>query len=130
MKYVLAAVAIIVTAIAVPNFRTARERSRQKRTMADIRTIAVAWDAFAEDTHTYSVRDVRRALEPTYVRHFPPVDGWGTPFELAAKGNHYSIRSYGSDRRRDSKIVPGGNPDFARDILYEDATFIAYPEGI
>jgi hypothetical protein len=121
MKYVLAAVLLTLAVVATQNLREQISRSRQKRTMADIRSIATAWETQAEKVNRYDVRDVRV---------LPRTDAWGTPFELAGSGNDYSIRSYGSDRRRDERLIEGPHTDFARDIVYANGAFIAYPEGI
>ena len=40
---IVVAIIGILAAIAIPNLLTAIQRSKQKRTMSDIRTIAVAW---------------------------------------------------------------------------------------
>src|SRR5258706_16273245 len=50
---VLVAVLGIVAAIAVPNFITAQQRARQKRTMADIRMLATAAESYASDNNQY-----------------------------------------------------------------------------
>src|SRR5688572_28259577 len=47
----------ILAAIAIPNLLTAQERAKQKRTMADLRSIATACEAYATDTNRYP--DVR-----------------------------------------------------------------------
>jgi len=138
MKYAVAAVLLALAAIAVPNLHTARQRSHQKRSMADIRTIATAWEARAADRNTYlvghpgvvSYGDLRRALEPKYVKHLPRNDGWGNAFQFVGTDQEYSIRALGSDHRVDAKFVPGATTDFARDILYGNGTFISYPEGL
>src|ERR1700742_260140 len=46
---ILVAIAGVVAAIAIPNFLTAMQRSKQKRTMADIRTVSTAVEAYAFD---------------------------------------------------------------------------------
>ena len=46
--------------VAVPNLLVARNRSRQKRTMADMRTISNAWQARATDLKSYTVDPDRR----------------------------------------------------------------------
>jgi type II secretory pathway pseudopilin PulG len=128
---------IVILAIAflaslmVPNFLTARNRSRQKRTMADMRTIAAALEARATDVNSYTIvpdahnenpgksveafatlhhesfSDLERALVPTYIKKLPRKDGWGVDFDIRT-GNYtdkgaalYAVRSYGSDRRPD-----------------------------
>src|SRR5437660_12266334 len=46
---IVVAIIGILAAIAIPNLLTAMQRSKQKRTMADMRTIATAWEARATD---------------------------------------------------------------------------------
>jgi len=121
MKYVLAAVLLTIAAIAVPNLHTAMQRSNEKRTMVAMRDIATAWEARAEKVNRYAVEDLHGVARK---------DGWGNPFELSGSGEVYSIRSYGSDHRRDKKIIAGPHTDFAHDIVYANGTFVAYPEGI
>ena len=138
MKYLLSVVVLTAAALMVPNFLTARNRSAQKRTMADIRSAATAWEARATDRNSYLVgvsgrvtyENLRRAVEPTYVKHLARTDGWGNPFEFTGSAQEYSIRSLGSDRRADARFVPGATTDFASDIVYSNGTFLTYPEGI
>src|SRR5437588_241704 len=114
MKYVVATVVVLLSIIIVPNLLRARDRSAQQRTEADIRTAASAWEARASDRNSYLVgrpgrvpyEDLRRVLEPTYVKHLPGADGLGTPFEFVGSDQEYSIRAYGSDHRRDATIIP------------------------
>jgi len=92
--------------IAVPNVLTARNRSRQKRTMADMRTIAAALEARASDVNSYAIvpdahnenpgtsveafttlhhesfADLERALVPKYIKKLPRKDGWGVDFDI------------------------------------------------
>ena len=114
------------------------QRSDQKRTMADMRTIATAWEARATDRNTYLVArpgivsydDLHLALEPKYVKQLPRDDGWGNPFVFASNDQEYSIRAIGADHRIDGHLVPGATTDFDCDILYANGSFTAYPEGI
>src|ERR1700746_3663440 len=85
---IVVAIIGILAAIAIPNLLTAMQRSKQKRTMADMRTIATAWEARATDTNKYNasgysfpgstinLSDLQNYLSPTYVRTFPSKDGW------------------------------------------------------
>src|SRR5213076_3437685 len=50
---IVVAIIGILAAIAIPNLLTAMQRSKQKRTMADIRSIATAWEARATDMNNY-----------------------------------------------------------------------------
>src|SRR5215213_4398361 len=109
----LIVVAIIgsLAAIAIPNLLTAMQRSKQKRTMADIRTIATAWEARATDVNSYAAAGAAFTwpadgvsggaldgmLSPTYIKSLPQKDGWGTLYGFAtgSVGQVYGIRSAG-----------------------------------
>lgn len=59
------AIAVIVaffSIMIIPNLLTARNRSRQKRTMADVRTIATALEARASDLNSYTIDPAAGAL--------------------------------------------------------------------
>jgi general secretion pathway protein G len=136
----------------VPHYRQTINRSRQKRTMADIRSIATAWEARATKFDTYSIGALRnsrvsarpvttaelaRSLEPTYIRHLPRADGWGTEFqfatgdeEIGGQAQTYMIRSLGSDRRSDRIAnLTGSTTNFEDDMIYSTGSFIRYPES-
>jgi len=148
----LLALLTLLAWIAVPNFLSARNRSRQKRTMADIRTIATAWQARATDRNEYTIgpgragatsqrvstADLARSLEPTYVKQMPRTDGWGNEFqftmsEFDEKGHaqRFSIRALGSDGEADriASLDSGATTNFADDIIYADGSFVRYPES-
>src|SRR5438270_10677446 len=87
----------ILAAIAIPNLLTAMQRSKQKRTMADMRTIATAWEARATDMNRYNAAgacsipgtaitsdNLNTFLAPTYVKSFPLKDGWGNAWTFMA----------------------------------------------
>ncbi|HWS70943.1 MAG TPA: prepilin-type N-terminal cleavage/methylation domain-containing protein, partial [Thermoanaerobaculia bacterium] len=82
----------ILAAIAVPNLLTAINRAKQKRTMADMRSISSAWEARATDLARYNaagvagistaitVDDVATMIAPTYIKEVPRYDGWSHQF--------------------------------------------------
>src|SRR5881394_1072448 len=98
---IVVAIIGILAAIAIPNLLTAMQRSKQKRTMADMRTIATAWEARATDLNKYNaagytepsstvdLSTLQQYLAPTYVRTFPSKDGWGNQWGF------YSDQSWG-----------------------------------
>src|SRR5437660_11185865 len=51
---IVVAIIGILAAIAIPNLLTAMQRARQKRSMADMRTIATAWESRATETNNYT----------------------------------------------------------------------------
>ena len=71
----------IITSIAIPNLLGAIERARQKRTMADLRSIATAVESYSVDLTLYPVATSMAALtpliEPVYINNPPTDDGWG-----------------------------------------------------
>ena len=64
---IVVAIIGILAAIAIPNLLTAMQRAKQKRTMADMRTIATAWEARATDINTYNAA----GASPAGMRHVP-----------------------------------------------------------
>ena len=141
----------IIAAIAVPNLMTAIERSRQKRTMADMRSIATAWEARNVETGRYNaagseipgisnvvnVDDLYASLAPTYIKVMPRTDAWNHPFELyadqpwanTAPAGAYAIISPGRDGRFSTNATTGATTNFDCDIIYSNGSFLAYPEG-
>jgi hypothetical protein len=125
--------------VIVPKYLQARNRSRQKHTMADMRSVATAWEARAAAINSYSVgggqkqrvtaTELARSLEPTYIRKLPRMDAWGTEFQLAGQAETYIIRSLGSDGRSD-RIANLGGPrtNFSDDLIYSNGSFVRYPE--
>src|SRR6185436_9506755 len=51
---VVVAIIAILAAIAIVNYRAALNRAKQKRTVADMRNIAVAWEARASELARYN----------------------------------------------------------------------------
>ena len=139
----LAVIAILAT-IAIANYLTGLQRARQKRTMADMRTIASAWEARATEVKGYSAAgftfpaqavsygDLKQALVPTYANPLPDRDGWGTAFQFATDeawgtltAQSYGIRSAGSDKSFDSNnYAPLQFDKFDCDIVYANGSFV------
>ena len=142
----LIVVAIIgfLAAIAIPNLLTAMARSKQKRTMADMRTIATAWEARATDTNKYSAAgactipsttatptDMGTMLSPTYIKVLPPKDGWNTGWEYRVSAQSYGVISYGKDSVTEGGTYScGPTTNFDCDIVYSEGSFLRYPDGV
>ena len=150
---VLIVVAIIgiVAAVAIANYLNALQKSKQKRTMADIRSVATAWESRAVDTKAYNAaaagftmpaaaynyNQVTALLSPTYMRNIPRLDGWGYPLDFAAdqpvggtQASVYAIRSPGRDGQFSGVSYTGGpTTSFDCDIVYSGGSFIVWPEG-
>ena len=134
---IVVAIIGIIAAIAIPNLLNALHRGRQKRSMADMRTIATAIGTYATDMNYYprgitSLDEVRQYIEPVYLRNTPRRDGWGTAFyvETADNGAHYTIQSYGRDKTDEGCTLNHETSLFDCDICHSDGMFVQWPEGI
>ncbi len=144
----LVAIIGIIAAIAIPNFLNAVQRGRQKRTMADMRTVAAAIEAHAVDFGFYPnadvIEDLAANIEPTYVRVMPRTDGWSNAFEYTcwqvdpkSKGcDAYVIVSAAGDGIFEQGDLKDNSADqirtthFDRDIVYQTGGFSQYPAGL
>ena len=137
----------IVAAMATANYFVGLTRAKQKRTVADIRSIAVAWEARAVDVHTYqpagytfptaiTYQNLYSALVPTYTRQLPQFDGWKRPLQFAWEASPdggpgtYAIRSAGRDGEFQESVeqVITNDPDC--DIVFADGNFVQYPDTV
>jgi len=122
---IVVAIIGILAAIAIPNLLTALQRAKQKRTMADMHSIATGWEARATDTNRYNAggsisvlavctalmahSDMSSALVPTYIKIVPKVDGWNNPLRYMTQypwgstpaSNDYVIWSAGRNGSTD-----------------------------
>ena len=148
---IVVAIIGILAAIAIPNLLSAMQRSRQKRSMADMRAIATAWESRLTEVNKYnaaaagfpsiavSLGDLSTYCAPTYVRNFPFKDGWDQNFlafadaswgDSTANAQNYGIKCIGKDGKEDQSPVEGSTTNFDCDILFTDGQFIAYPKGV
>ena len=128
---IVVAIIGVIAAIAIPNLIQAVQRAKQKRTMADMKAIATAWEARATDLNRYNAAGIvdeiaqcnRRidhvalsgALSPTYIKLVPVLDGWSHPMRMYADqdwnastpSQWYLIWSGGKDATTDSNAATG-----------------------
>jgi general secretion pathway protein G len=144
------AIIAILSAIAIPNLLSALNRSKQKRTLADIRAIATAWEARATDVGKYNaagvadgislpvtIDDLTNVLTPTYIKALPNKDGWGreylaftdVAFSDSTISNRYAVVSNGRDGTLNASQPLGTFTNFDCDIIYSNGVFLTYPEG-
>jgi prepilin-type N-terminal cleavage/methylation domain-containing protein len=123
----LISVAIIglLAAIFIPNALTAIHKSKQKSTMRDMRTIAVALTDFVTDNGSTPVQDgtydgssaFYGAMSPFYIKTLPINDKWGTGYRVwcGSAASEYGI----SDAFSDDFIIAS----FGRDKTQESFVF-------
>lgn len=131
----------IMAAIAIPNYLKAMQRSKQKRTLADVRAIASLVEAHAAQKGGYpmaaSMDDLARTLAPANV---PRVDGWGAPmvYEVGecSEGRcaRYYIASGGKNLKLEKRPTDYAPDDEQRtsnvddDIVFSNGAFLSAPE--
>ena len=135
---IVVAIIGIIAAIAIPNLLNAIDRGKQKRTMADIRSVGTAVEAYAVDVNFYPRNiafgplgtTVAIHVEPTFIRQAPDNDGWGGDIQYGSDtlGTEYTVRSWAKDRAASAQT--GKTTDFDCDIVYMVGGFVAWPEGI
>ena len=151
---IVVAIIGILAAIAIPNLLTAMQRSKQKRSMADVRSVATAWEARAVDMNRYNaagyslpgnniaVDTMYSWLEPTYIKTGPRRDGWSNTYKFymdqplgvptsTVAANRYALVSAGRNGLFDGVAGTGGaTTNFDCDIIYENGSFVQFPDGI
>jgi type II secretion system protein G len=134
---IVVAIIGIIAAIAIPNLLNAIDRSKQKRTMADMRSVGTSCEEYSIDNNFYPIQttqgDVSTIgvnLTPTYIKVVPMTDGWNwnIQYGTATGGSAYTIRSLGKDGAKNG--ISGQTNDFNCDIVFQVGQFTAYPQGI
>lgn len=135
---IVVAIIGIIAAIAIPNLLNAINRGRQRRSMADIRSIGTALETYSVDFNSYpqvalsgtNITGLEQYLEPTYIRDLPTRDGWNRDIlvRLDANGTSYTLWSRGKDGTTGT-WTQGPKTDFADDIVFANGQFYQWPEG-
>ncbi len=135
---IVVAIIGIIAAIAIPNLLNAINRGRQRRTMADLRSIGTALEAYSVDFNFYprggitSISALKSYLEPTYIKKLPERDGWNREFvvNIPTSGDEYTLTSYAKDGASGPVNATGGpTTDFDADIIFANGQFFQWPEG-
>ena len=135
---IVVAIIGIIAAIAIPNLLNAIDRGKQKRTMADIRSIGTACEEYSIDNNFYPIQTTQAdilgtisgVLEPTYIKITPSNDGWNRAIQYGseAAGTGYTVRSTAKDGIKNG--VAGQTNNFNCDIIFSGGQFTAWPQGV
>ncbi len=135
---IVVAIIGIIAAIAIPNLLNAIDRGKQKRTMADIRSVGTAVESYAVDVNYYPIYTsetdvsggVEGQIEPVYIRTAPLVDGWqnNLTFQSDTTGSAYTVLSPAKDGVKGTN-TGGATGDFDCDIVFQSGGFFQWPEG-
>jgi general secretion pathway protein G len=131
---IVVAIIGIIAAIAIPNLLNAIDRGKQKRTMADIRSIGTAVESYAVDNNVYPVAANATTLSglvaPIYIKTMPTLDGWNNQFQVAAVTTTYTLYSQGKDGTGTTCTAsPTGTTTFNDEICFVQGQFVRYPQG-
>lgn len=128
----------VIAAIAIPNLLNAIDRGRQKRTMADMRSVGTAVEAYSVDFNSYPNTGamgtidatVDTHIEPTYIKQAPRRDGWGHDLRYASTGGQfYTVQAACKDNSLEGSPSGGATTSFNSDIVFVNGSFTQFPEG-
>jgi len=129
---IVVAIIGIIAAISIPNLLNAIHRGKQKRTMADLRTIATAIESYNVDNSAYpaatSMAGLSGSLVPVFLDTLPASDGWGRGFTINSVATDYTVWSGGSDGGS-LNYVGGPTSSLSASIVFVNGEFAQWPEG-
>jgi prepilin-type N-terminal cleavage/methylation domain-containing protein len=146
----------LIAAMLIPNLLDALQKTKQKRTMADMRITGTAMFSWLSDQvgaaaagasstqvtlGSYGgvkvASDLTSILVPAYLQYVPVIDGWKAPYDyyvnLTALTSRQvvAIRSKGRDFQAssDSYTVTNFDPtDYDQDIVWADGFMVRWPQ--
>jgi type II secretion system protein G len=129
---IVVAIIGLLAAIAIPNLMNAVDKSKQKRTMSDLRSISTAVEAYAVDNTHYpvvsSVVAIKAVVDPIFIDTIPQYDGWRHDLQVEATSTQYTIYSQGKDATG-TDCSPAVTNTFNDQICMINGRFLRYPEG-
>ncbi len=137
---IVVAIIGIVAAIAIPNLLTAIQKSKQKSTMGDMKSIGTAVESYMTD-HYIAPASLDNAGFGNYrafhIKKFPNTDSWGGTWYYIRDAGFQDIYSIGSGGRDNSVVatwsltgeyIVNSLPDFNNDIIYSNGAFVYGPK--
>ena len=130
---IVVAIIGIIAAIAIPNLLNAIDRGKQKRTMADMRSVGTAIESYAVDTSKYPIATNAQTLATilqagAYIKNMPQVDGWQNTLQVTSTTVDYTVFSMGKDGTGND-CTPGTTTNFNNEICFNNGQFTRYPSG-
>lgn len=132
---VVVAILGIISSIAIAGMLNALDKGKQKRSMADLHSIAEATESYHIDHGLYprgvtTWANLQVYISPFFIRTPPQEDGWSRTWTVATDGNgtSYTLVSLGKDGLQDS-WSGGVTSSFNCDIVFSDGQFFQWPQG-
>lgn len=132
---IVAAIIGLIVAIAIPNLLNAIQKSRQTRTISDMRTISNGLGIYSQDFAKFPLADSLGAITVIsdelipFIGEVPTVDGWQKTLQYKSDGDSYTLASYGADAIPNQPWTQGVTSYFTDDIVLMDGSFFQVPEG-
>jgi type II secretion system protein G len=124
----------VLATIAIVAVMNALDKSKQRATMADMRTISKGIEVYVVDhgflpSDTGGMASLRVSLIPYQTSVVPIDDAWGHPYRYARddQGN-YTIESFGKDGVDGTEITIATRDHFEQDIVIVNGQFVAAPQ--
>jgi type II secretion system protein G len=157
---IVVAIIGIIAALLIPNFLDALQKAKQKRTVADERSMVTAFmslitdlsSAAAAGQTTSAVYDVTKGgmagttpgrveqlLVTRYIQQLPALDGWKNDFEFymgatITSAQLFAVASGGRDGVIDQGnafVVTSFTPtDYEQDIVFADGFAVRFPQNL
>src|SRR5262245_49948371 len=112
----------VIAAMTIPNLLAAIDKGKQKRTMADMRSIGTAVEAYAVDNGRYPVAAdapaLALAVSSNFVKVLPEIDGWNHSYVVNSQTTSYTIISSGKDGAPSGCVVGTHTTQFNQDICF------------
>ncbi|MCU0230004.1 MAG: prepilin-type N-terminal cleavage/methylation domain-containing protein [Acidobacteria bacterium] len=132
---VVVAIIGILASIAVVNLQSALDKSKQRRTMTNIRSVATAIMAYGADfgflpADGLQGSALRDSLRPNVFKDLTVDDAWNNNLVYSTDQIHYTVESYGRDGTDGpADVTTATRTQFENDILMVDGLFTASPES-
>ena len=136
---IVVAIIGLVAAIAIPNMLTAIQKSKQKATMGDLKSIGTALESYMTD-HYLAPTSLDNAgfggYRAFHIKHFPITDAWGNLWLYTRDATYrdiYSVCSPGKDTifsgfLQEGVYITNSLEDFGRDIIFSVGIFVYGPK--
>jgi type II secretion system protein G len=129
---IVVAIIGVIAAIAIPNLLNALDRGKQKRTMADLRSIATAVETYSVDVGVYpiasSISLLKPIIEPVFISNASDVDAWGLPLVIECTQTDYTLGSGGKDGGA-LNLIGGPTTNFGDAIIFVNGQWWQWPDG-
>ena len=136
---IVVAIIGIVAAIAIPNLLTAVQKSKQKATMGDLKTIGTAVESYVTDNILAPSALTNAGFGGNrgfHIKNFPETDAWGNTWHYARNTSIrdlYSVCSPGRDGIfagffQEGSYITNSLADFGEDIIFSIGIFVYGPK--